>query len=136
MNSQGSDSFDSKYIESLTDRIKKIDSCGELKRLAEEVLPSFQSQVSAVESQIAALKPIVELLENPAAELPKILSWIEKFIEAVLKPAYQPVITMEKQLVEAAEAYARLIAAFAEAAARIGECVVEAPALIVSEVVP
>ncbi|MBN3866459.1 hypothetical protein [Gluconobacter kondonii] len=134
MNAQGSSVFDTTYIDTLTDRINKLDACSDLKKLADEALASFQAQINAIEDEMAALKPIAQLLENPAADLAKIATWISDFIEGVLKPTYQPYITMEQQIAAAVTAYAKLLAAIEQAAERIGACVVEAPALVVSDV--
>lgn len=133
MNAQGSQIFDTSYINSLTDQVNQIDICADLQAFEQRVMSEIQAQISAVEAQMAFLEPIVEILQNPEAALDKIVEWIGKFIESVLKPIYQPYLTMVSQIEQAVQAVANLTAAIENAANRIGSCVVSAPGLILSD---
>lgn len=133
MNAQGTQIFDTSYIDSLTDQVNQIDVCADLQAFENRVMAEIQAQISSVESQMAFLEPIVEILENPAAALDKIVEWIGKFIDHVLKPIYQPYLTMVTQIEQAVQAVANLTAAIENAASRIGSCVVSAPGLVLSD---
>lgn len=130
MTAQRSQVFDTQTIDNLVKRIDGIDICKDLQDAVDSVFADLNDQIKAVEEQMAFIKPIVELLENPAAEIPKIIEWIGKFIETVLKPMYQPYLTMAKQVDAYAEAIARLTAAVTNAAARIGSCSITLPAAV------
>lgn len=129
MTAQGSQIFDTQTIDNLVKRIDGIDICRDLQDAVDSVFADLNGQIKAVEEQMAFIKPIVELLENPAAEIPKIIEWIGKFIETVLKPMYQPYLTMAEQVEAYAEAVARLTTAVTNAAARIGSCSITLPAV-------
>ena len=130
--SQGS-AFDTSYIDSLTKQVEGISVCSELQDFINDAMSDLKKQLSAVEDQIKALEPIAELLENPAAELPKIVAWIGNFIEGVLKPMYQPVVTMAEQIEQTAEAITKLEAAVVSKASEIGSCVINLPSNAVND---
>ena len=126
--------FDTAYIDSLTKQVEGISVCSELQDFIDDAIGDLKKQLSAVEDQIKALEPIAELLENPAAELPKIVSWIGNLIEGVLKPMYQPVITMATQIEQTAEAITKLEAAVATKAEEIGSCIIDLPSQAITDV--
>lgn len=121
---QGSEIFNTAYIDSLVKKINAIDLCSDLQAFEKEVMKEIQGQLNVLEKQLSALSPIADLLESPSADLAKIVTWISDFIDGVLKPMYQPVVTMTEQVVQYTEAVARLTAAIEAAATRIGECAI------------
>jgi len=125
---QGS-SFDAAYIDSLTKQVEGISVCSELQEFMSDVVADLNRQLDALKAQMEALAPIAKLLENPAAELPKIASWIGDFIEGVLKPMYQPHVTMASQIEQTIAAVSKLEAAVVAKAEEIGSCAVTMPSL-------
>lgn len=121
---QGSEIFNTAYIDSLVKKIDAIDLCSDLQKFEKEVMMEIQGQLNVLEKQLSALSPIADLLESPSVDLAKIVTWISDFIDGVLKPMYQPVVTMTEQVIQYTEAVARLTTAIEGAATRIGACVI------------
>lgn len=134
MNAQGKTLIDTSYIDNLVKQINEIDVCSDLQRIVSEAMASIQAQLDAIEDQVAFIKPILKILTNPGAALQEIVTWISDFIDSVLKPMYQPYLTMVAQVEATVEAIAAIPVAVAQAAERIGECVVELPSIVVSQV--
>lgn len=123
------------YINSLTAEIKAVDTCEELDALAKKAAKAISARMSGANSELATLKPILDLLENPAADLVKIAQWIGDFINTVLKPYYAPVVALAKEVEQDTAAVAQLTAAVAEKAAEIGSCAATFPATVVGDTV-
>lgn len=130
-NPQGS-TFDTAYIDSLTKQVEGISVCEDLQKFSSEVMADVQAQLSAMEKQLEALSPIADLLTAPGADLEKIVTWISDFISGVLKPMYQPYVTITAQIAQTTAAVARLETAIENKAAEITSCAVSIPSVVAS----
>ena len=133
-NPQGSQVFDTTYIDNATKQLDSIDVCKDLQDFMNKEMKDIQDQVNGLESQMKWVKPLMELLTAPEADLQKIVTWISDFITAYMKPMVAPYITYAQQIQKCVEAVAKLTAAAENAAQRIGSCVLSLPALAVPDV--
>lgn len=128
-NPQGSQIFDTASIDNLTKQLDNIDACSDLQDFMTRVMKDIQDQVNGIEGQMAWVKPLMELLTAPEADLQKIVTWISQFISAYLKPMVAPYVTYAAQLEQCSTAVQKLTTAAENAAERIGSCALSVPAL-------
>ncbi|KXV35900.1 hypothetical protein AD940_01095 [Gluconobacter thailandicus] len=117
--------FNPEIISAAKVQILAAETCDEIQKIKGEVLDALQDQLDGLNEQLAVVKPILELLENPAAELPKIISWIEKFITHFLKPYVKPIETAVQDMAAMAKAISDLESALVQAASKIENCTLD-----------
>lgn len=128
MQAQGQLPFNKAYFDALSARVNRTTDCSELQDLIAEAFASIQAQSDAITSQLAAITPLLALLNVPNS-LGSLISWVGNFITSFLKPYLKPQITYALQLAELAAAIAELKAAIQQAAGNIKFCTVTVPAV-------
>lgn len=126
MQGQGQIPFNKAYFDALSARVNRTTDCSELQALVAEAFASIQAQSDAITAQLAALTPMLALLNVPTS-LGAVISWVGNFITSFLQPYLKPQITYAQQLTELAAAIAELTAAIQHAAGNIEFCTVTVP---------
>ena len=127
---QGSQTLNADYFAALTKRINDTNVCADLQDLVADATASINSVKSAIGSELAFLSPILDLLENPGADLGKIATWIEKFIGSFLSPYSKSQASFLAQLTQLETEIAGLVSAIAAKAAEIENCTVSTASLV------
>lgn len=136
MQPQGSSPSNPDFFQSLTARINAVDTCAELQSLVASAFASLQAEQSAITAQLAALQPIINLIEHPGASPAALASWIGNFIDGFLKPYVGPTLTYVQVIEKRIAEIAALTEAIEAAAARITSCAVSVPALAMAVPLP
>ena len=131
MTPQGSSLIDTSTIDNLIARVQATNICADLQALATRAMASLQAHITAIEQQIALLAPIEALLEIPT-DLGSVLSWIEKLVTAQIRPQFQAQLNYVAGRAQLGAKVGERAAAATAAAARIGNCAAQAPALVVA----
>lgn len=121
-------SINTQFFDNAVAQINAIGDCAELTQEAHKAADYLLKKEAALQQVMADLAPFLELIENPAAELPKIAAWISKFISASIGPkvaAYEQAVQDISALAQQTE---RVIAAIQAAENRITSCAVSLPA--------
>ena len=121
--------FNTDYFSSVTNRINAATSCAELQSLVNEIWPSLQGVLDAINAQSALLQPIEALLAAPGADLTALATWIQNFITAFLTPYYKPYAILATQLSDLTAQITALTAAVASAEARFLNCSITIPSI-------
>lgn len=120
--------FNTAHIDALVDRINSVNQCAELQELVNEVYATVQAQLDGIAAQIAALQPILQLLELPTT-LTAVINWIKNFVTSFLGPYIKPIAIYAQQVALLTAAMVRLAAAIEAAAGRITSCSINVPEL-------
>lgn len=136
MNPQGSLPFNPETFRLLAEQIENAAGCAELQALIEEAMGSAQAVLDGIGAQMAALGPIVALLQAPTTDPSKIVTWIKDFITAYLRPYVQPMLVLPLQLAALVDAIAQLEAAIASASGRLSSCTLSVPSLNIPTLPP
>ncbi len=114
-------------INALTQTINNIDTCAALQALATELFLELENEIINAENQSALLK----LLLSIPHDLASAINWIINFINQITGPYVKLIEQVEATIV----AYAQLVAAIAAAAAKIEQCVVQSPQIVLTAAV-
>lgn len=129
MQPQGTAPTNPDVFQQLTAEVNQITVCADLQAFVARAFATISAEEAAIQSQIAALAPILKLLTIPAVNPAAIVSWISDFISGFLTPYYKPQVTLLAQLTQLATEVAALTAAIEAAASRITNCSVLVPAI-------
>jgi phage-related protein len=128
MLAQGTSQSDGDYFTALTARINAIDVCSELQEVVDEAMASIQAEKNAIEAQITALLPILNLLTLPT-DLPSVLTWISNLVNHLIGPIVVPYETYLAQVTTLISEVSALATAIENAANRIKSCSITIPPL-------
>ena len=99
-----------------TNWINQIEAAGKregqeaIQELVDEIYAQINLLEANIESQIAALNPLLALIIDPA-DLPALISWVKNFITSFLTPYLVPLTTYEAQIAEIATQVVAIAAA-------------------------
>ncbi|MRW88875.1 hypothetical protein GJ699_02635 [Duganella sp. FT80W] len=119
---QGSALLNLDHFTNLTKSINAVASCDELRVLAADALASIAAVEAGIQAELAAIAPILALLQPPGANLGAIVTWLTNYISHVLTPLVKPNITFAAQLTQIAAQIAELTAAIQSASVRFPNC--------------
>lgn len=121
-------SINTAYFDHLVAQLNSIGDCAELNREAHKAADYVLGQEAQLKQLLQDLAPFLELIEDPAAELPKIVEWIKKFIAASISPKVAAYYQTLQDIEALAQQSARVVQAAQAAESRITSCVVNLPA--------
>lgn len=132
MPAQGSIPFNPEIFAQLRKQIDTVSTGDQLQRITTQAMGSVNGVTAGITSQIAALQPILALLQPPTANPAQIVTWITDFIKAFLEPYTKPAVTLPIQIAQLTTEVALLTASIQAAAARLGS-EVEIPEVVIPE---
>lgn len=121
---QGTALVNTEYFDSITAQINALDDCSILQTLVNQVMATLQAEVTAIESQIAALLPLITL----PTDLASVISWITSFATPAIR-AYENYLATITAVMASING---LITAIQNAASRLTHCTISIPAIVVS----
>ena len=124
MQPQGSSLVNAAYFEQLTADVNAIDGCAALQAIVNAAMATLQAEVTAIETQIASLLPLITLPTN----LGQVITWIANFATPLIKPYLNYIQQLEQTLA----AIAQLTQAIEAAAKRLEHCSITVPAIVVA----
>ena len=125
---QGSTLINTDHFVNLTASVNACESCAQLQSLTNDAFASMNAIKAGIQTELAALAPILALLSPPSASPGAIVSWITGFISGTLTPMVKPTITYAAQLSATLTQIANVTAAIEAAAARLTSCSIVVPA--------
>lgn len=123
MPGQGSIPFNAEVFAQLRRQIDSVSTGGQLQQITTQAMGSLNGVTAGITSQIAALQPILALLQPPAANPAEIVTWINKLISGFVEPYTKPAMTLPIQIAQLTTEVGLLTASIQAAAARLGEAV-------------
>jgi len=132
MPAQGSIPFNAETFAQLRKQIDSVSTGDQLQRITTQAMGSVNGVTAGITSQIAALQPILALLQPPGANPAQIVTWITDFIKAFVEPYTKPAITLPIQIAQLSTEVALLTASIQAAASRLGAAV-EIPEVVIPE---
>lgn len=117
------------YFEGLKKSIEGCASCEQLQEVTAETFESVTATMTSMTEQLAALQPLLALLEPPTANPAQIVTWITDFITGYLTPQLKPVISLPIQFAAITAQMAELPAIIAAKAEQFESCSVPIPPL-------
>jgi len=117
------------YFEGLKRSIEGCSSCEQLQEVTAETFASVSELMTSMTAQLAALQPLLALLEPPTANPAQIVTWITDFISLYLTPQVRPVLTIPVQLAAITAQMAELPALIEAKMAQFPSCSVPIPPL-------
>lgn len=126
---QGSTIFNTAYFTSLVSRINSAPSCAHLQALVEEEFPSIQGLSTALETQYAAITPIIQFIQAgpPASNPAAIVQWIQTFLSLMGLPYVIPYATLVSQQAQLLAQINSLKTAITNAQAKFKSCSISIP---------
>jgi len=121
------------YLQSLEDHINAVQTCEELQKAVDTVMNALGDQLQALTDELEIVGAILDLLtipNNPA----QLLTWVQKYIDLVLKPMYQPYLKCTKQLIELIAKIQQLQSVIQEKMNSLTNCSVNMPTINLPEV--
>ena len=109
------------YINSLKEQVENCESCDELQQASEAVLATLNAQLSAITDQIAALEPMLAILDLPTDPM-AILGWASNLIDTLVKPMIAPIAEYQLQLVELSTSITDMIATIQAQSVKFPSC--------------
>lgn len=125
---QGSTLINIDHFANMTAAVNACESCEQLQGIAGDAFASLDAVKAGIQSELAALAPILALLSPPSASPAAIVTWLTSFITTTLTPMVKPTITYAAQLAAMLDQIATLTAAIGTASAKFPSCSVEIPA--------
>ena len=123
MQPQGAAVVNTAYFDALTAEINAIDTCAALQAIVNTAMASLQAEVTAIESQIAALVPLITIPTNLAG----VITWITNFAGPIIRTSEN----YAAQLTQTLAAIERLSSAIEAAAGRLTSCSISVPSISV-----
>jgi hypothetical protein len=121
------------YLQSLEDHINAVQTCEDLQKAVDTVMNALGDQLQALTDELEIVGAIQELLEIPN-NLAKVITWIQKYIELVLSPMYQPYLKCAAQITQLIAKIQQLQATIIDKMNSITNCSVNIPAINLPEV--
>lgn len=121
--------INTEYFEGLQKSIEGCASCEQLTEVVNEAFASVGDTITSMTDQLAALEPLMALLEPPAANPAEIVTWLTDFITGYLTPQLKPVINLPIQLAQISAQMAELPALIEAKMAQFPSCSVPIPPL-------
>lgn len=125
-------SNDTKFYDNLVDQINGATECPDIQKLVASVIPDLSQQMAWVKQQVAAMAPIVELVQNPGADLEKLATWAGKVITHQFMPQYQAYLEMVEKITFLEQQFMRVMSALMAAAGRLESCILSMPSQIIN----
>jgi len=126
---QGQAPINLSYFEGLQQRIEGCSSCDQLTEVVNDLYASVEANITAINAQIAALAPLLSLLEAPAVNPQAIVTWITGFITNFLTPYLKPYTIYPVQLTQISAQMAQLPPLIEAKMAQFPSCNVPIPPL-------
>lgn len=127
MAAQGSDIIDLEYFRNIRKAIDGVDTCAQLRELAEEITKAIADAQAAINAELAKLAPVLELLQLPGANLGQIVSYLQKLVDGLITPIIKPTIVYAQQLAAMLSELSAIASSIDAAAQRIGNCSISFP---------
>jgi hypothetical protein len=117
------------YFDGLKRSIEGCASCEQLQEVTAETFATVTATMESMTAQLAALQPLLALLEPPSANPAQIVTWLTDFINLYLTPQVRPVLTIPVQLAAITAQMAELPALIEAKMAQFPSCSVPIPVL-------
>jgi molybdopterin converting factor small subunit len=135
MQPQGAAVFNPAYLANITDQINgiaddvdAINPCAAIQAIVDEAMAEIQTEIEAMESQIAVLNILITI----PTSLGGCIKWITNFVA----PSITVNLNYIKQMIKLIAALENLMAAIEAAAARLSNCQISIAAPVVSLPLP
>lgn len=109
------------YIDSLVAQIEAVNTCEKLQEVAAKALESLNAQLADMQAKLDEFAPLIELLTAPT-DPQKVIAWIQKLIDKVIRPMTLPVAGYQAQITAQIAAVARLTTAISNKASEFTNC--------------
>lgn len=113
--------INTQYYTNLKNEIEHCATCDQLKEIASSALAEIAEQQATITRQIAALQPILALV-NPPTSLNSLISWVGNFINGFIKPTIAPYAIYQAQLVEMGAMLTEITSALQNASHKFPNC--------------
>jgi L-lysine 2,3-aminomutase len=115
------------YYQNLQKRINGCNSCAALQEITTEAMTALAEQQRVIQEQIAAIQPILALLQPPSVNLGAIVTWIKDLITHLITPQIQPYYVYQAQLVQLSAQVAQVMDAINNAKLKFPNCTITPP---------
>ena len=126
---QGSQLLNTTQIANLTNAVNSASSCAELQELVTQAFASLRAIKQGINSELAAISPMLALLSPPSASPTAIVTWLSSFINNFLTPQMKPSITYAAQLTALAAQITSLTSAINTASSKFPSCSISIPTI-------
>ena len=112
--------IDTKYFSKLNEQISNITNHDELSAFVNKVYPSIQNHITSLQSQLAALAPVVALASLNPADLPSLVTFAQNMITSVITPMIKPYLNGVAQLSQVTSQLSQLTSTIESVKTKVG----------------
>lgn len=107
----------------------EAEACAELQKLMAKTMGSISAELTAAEKQLAFLAPFVELASLSLTNLPQVITFLTKFVEAAIGPQAAAFPKYVAQVAALVAKGAEIVAAAESKASHLPTCGLTIPTL-------